>query len=154
MCTSSQLFLFLCASILNFICLSITQSSNLTMLFCNSSHLAHPCVTAILYNAFRGLRYLTIYTFFQITVNIWDNKGAKGPGIITYCENWLLNPNLCFLILTNHLSMLESPLLFLRVLVLNPFWKHNLLLSSCQAPEDNRSFNWNNKGYIFPQIWF
>lgn len=82
---------------------------------------------AVLSNAFRGLCYLTTYTFFHITVNIWDNKGTKGPGIITYCENWPLNPNLCFLILTNHLSMSEPPLLFLRVLVLNSFLEAQLV---------------------------
>lgn len=149
MYANSWLF-FLCTSILNFICLFITQSFKLLTFFWNSSHLAHLCLMAVLYNVFRGLCHLTTYTFFQITVNIWDNKIINGPAIVTYWENWPLIPTLCFSFLTKHLSMWEPPFLFFRVLILNLLGNTTCHSVSASLQQTIGSFNRNSKGYFSP----
>lgn len=144
--------IFLHISILNFICLFITQSFKLLTFFWNSSHLAHLCLMAVLYNVFRGLCHLTTYTFFQIAVNIRDNKITNGPVIVTYWENWPLIPTLCLSFLTKHLSMWEPPFLFLRVLILNLLGNTTCHAVSASLQQTIGSFNRNSKGYFFPLI--
>lgn len=106
---------------------------------------------AVLYNVFGGLCHLTIYIFFWITVNTWDNKGTNGPAIITYCENWPLIPALWFLLLTNHLFMWKPLLLFLTVLNPGSTSYHSLPAS---VQKTIGSFNRNSKGYFSPGFGF